>query len=340
MKALFCTIAAALLACLPVTADPHPRAGEFLTWKYGMFLHFNMATYIDREWANGHEDPALFNPGGLDCNQWAETAKNAGMKYAVLTVKHTGGWCLWDSKLTTHDVTAFKNFREGKGDLVAEFVQACRKHGLKVGLYYCMPGDYVGKNSPPLQAGQTDLHGLPPEAGNDRTSFVKQQITELLTRYGPIDLLWFDQFDNPYTGRDWPQILDHAHKLQPDCLVLANNCLDPAQTDIASYEYPYLRLYHPNRALPLENSTMPAEVCDVLGPAWFWKTTETAETLAPAQAIADRLKLCNARNANYLLNVAPDKTGRIPAASVERLREIARLAGLAPTETPVSPGAL
>ena len=84
---------------------------EFAGWKYGIFLHFNMGTYVNKEWATGYEDPLLFNPANLDCGQWASVAKTAGMKYGVLTVKHTGGWCLWDSKYTTHDIAAFKNYK-------------------------------------------------------------------------------------------------------------------------------------------------------------------------------------------------------------------------------------
>lgn len=100
---------------------------NFLGWGFGMFIHFNMATFNERDWANGHEDPATFAPDRLDCSQWADAAAAAGMKYAVLTVKHTGGWYLWDSKHTdSHDTTAYKNIRNGKGDIVREFVDAFR----------------------------------------------------------------------------------------------------------------------------------------------------------------------------------------------------------------------
>ena len=115
---------------------------DFLRLRFGLFLHFNMATYVNREWANGYEDPALFTPDKLDCGQWADLAVAAGMKYAVLTVKHTGGWCLWDSEHTTHDIAGFVNYKKGKGDIVREFVDASRARGLKIGFYYCFPGDF------------------------------------------------------------------------------------------------------------------------------------------------------------------------------------------------------
>lgn len=100
---------------------------EFLKWKFGMLIDFNTATFNGQEWPNGYEDSATFAPTNLDCGQWADAAKAAGMKYAVLTVKHTEGYPLWDSACTTHDITAFKNFKNGKGDIVREFVDAFAK---------------------------------------------------------------------------------------------------------------------------------------------------------------------------------------------------------------------
>jgi alpha-L-fucosidase len=96
-------LAAALLPVLPAPAEEPPAPAvlreKFLEWRFGMFIHFNMATFNNRQWATGTEDPATFAPAKLDCGQWLDAAAAAGMKYAVLTVKHTGGWCLWDSKL-------------------------------------------------------------------------------------------------------------------------------------------------------------------------------------------------------------------------------------------------
>ncbi|MBN2296777.1 MAG: alpha-L-fucosidase [Pirellulales bacterium] len=300
---------------------------DFLTWKFGMFIHFNVATFNEREWANGYENPASFAPNKLDCDQWVDAAAAAGMKYAVLTVKHTGGWCLWDSKYTgSHDITALTNYQDGKGDIVREFVDACRKRGIKVGLYYCFPGNYTGRNgNPKLQKGQEDLHGLPPEAKGDYTGFMKKQLSELLTRYGQIDLLWIDQYRNPYTRNDWRNIKRHVKSHQPNCIVIANNSLDFQETDIHGYEYPYQKIKSPEKALPPEDNKHPAEVCDILGPSWFWNTRENEANLKTAKDVVAILKLCNSRRTNYLLNVAPDKSGLIPVYSVERMRMIGKL---------------
>ena len=155
-------LATLLLAQMPSNDDRDSYRQEFLKLKFGLFLHFNMGTFADREWATGYEDPAIFKPAKLDCRQWASAAQEAGMQYAVLTVKHTGGWCLWDSKYTTHDIAAFQNFRNGKGDLVREFVNAFRARGLKVGFYYCFPGDYA--------LHKTLGHGIPAGMPGDRNT--------------------------------------------------------------------------------------------------------------------------------------------------------------------------
>jgi alpha-L-fucosidase len=295
---------------------------EFLSWKFGMFIHFNVATFNEREWANGYEDPLSFSPDKLDCNQWAEVAKEAGMKYAVLTVKHTGGWCLWDSKFTTsHDVTAFKKYKNGNGDIVKEFVDACRKHGIKVGLYYCFPGNYSGRWGNTLPEGKPDLHGLPPEVEGDYVGFIKKQLTELMTNYGKIDLIWIDQFTNKYTRSSWPEIRRHIKSHQPNCLVIGNNATNFENSDILGYEYPYWKDRNPDKALPPKENTKPSEVCDKIGPGWFWSSEENSANLKPAKEILEMLNLSNKRTANYLLNIAPDNTGLIPEHTIQRLKE-------------------
>lgn len=304
------------------TLEMIKQRDNYLSWKFGMFIHFNMATSNEREWANGYENPATFSPNKLDCNQWAEVAKNAGMKYAVLTVKHTGGWCLWDSKFTTsHDITAFKNYKNGNGDIVRAFVDAFRERGIKVGLYYCFPGDYSGRWGNTLPEGKPNLHGLPPEAAGDYVGFIKNQLTELMTGYGKIDLIWIDQFSNKYTYSAWPEIRRHIKSYQPQCLVIGNNADNFKNSDILGYEYSYWMRKDPTKALPPSDNTNPSEVCDQIGPGWFWSTKENYGNLKPAEDIVNLLTLSNSRNANYLLNIAPDNTGLIPEHTVLRLKE-------------------
>jgi len=301
---------------------------DFMTWRFGMFVHFNLGTFADLDWAGGYEDPARFNPTKLDCGQWADEARAAGMTYLVLTVKHTEGIALYDSAVTSHDITLFKNFRQGHGDIVREFVAACRSRGLKVGFYYCFPGDFsddAHHNAPP--SGQPNLHGLPPEAAGDYVGFMKKQLAELLTNYGPVDLLWIDQYDNKYTGAQWPEMKDYLKSLQPHCLVLGNNARTLRDSDVVGIEFPW------KTTLPRAENEVPTEVCDTIqtGARWFWRDATRAEDLQTAEAMVARLKACNERKTNYLLNVPPDPTGLISGVHLQRLREIGALLRASPS---------
>ena len=296
-----------------------PEQRDFMTWRFGMFLHFNLGTVADIDWAGGYEDPLLFHPDKLDCGQWADEAKAAGMTYLVLTVKHTEGMALYDSAVTTHDITMCKNFRGGHGDIVREFVDACRSRGLKVGLYYCFPGDFsdaAHHNAPP--PGQPNLHGLPPEAIGDYVGFIKKQLAEMLTRYGPIDLLWIDQYENKYTDPHWPEIMAYIRSFQPQCIILGNNAHNLQDSDVLGFEYSWLQ------KLPAEGNRLPAEVCDPIqtGARWFWRKVEKPSDLQSAVEIVARLRLCLSRNANYLLDVPPDPEGLISGPQLQRLREV------------------
>ncbi len=144
---------------------PEKRQLKWYDMKYYAFIHFGPNTYTDREWGQGDEPEEIFNPEKLDCNQWAETVKRAGMTGMVLTAKHHDGFCLWPSKYTEHSV---KN-SPVKRDIVREASEACKRAGIKFGIYLS-PWDM---NSP--------LYGT--EAYND---YFCNQLTELLTEYGDI----------------------------------------------------------------------------------------------------------------------------------------------------------
>ncbi|MEQ8706406.1 MAG: alpha-L-fucosidase [Phaeodactylibacter sp.] len=161
------------------TTDPEvqPTAAQqaWMDMGFGLFIHFGINTYYDTEWSDGTLDPVKFNPTKLDTDQWCATAKAAGMKYVVLITKHHDGFCLWPTKQTKYSVSA----TPWKGDLVAEVVNSAEKHGLKVGFYYSL----------------WDRH----EKSHDTDEwayidFMKRQLEELLTGYGPIVEMWFDGF--------------------------------------------------------------------------------------------------------------------------------------------------
>ncbi len=288
---------------------------EFLKWKFGMFIHFNMSTFVPGGWSNGKEDPAKFNPENLDIGQWADAAKSAKMKYAILTIKHTGGWCLWPTKTTPHNVSMFKKYKGGKGDIVREFVDAFRKRGLKVGLYYCFPlwGDcWPNYTTLPLKNYATGK--------GDALSFIKAQFKELLTNYGKIDIVWIDQWGSTNGGLkqgDWAKIRDYIHGLQPNCVVVANTSKSLDISDIAGYEYPYSLM------LPPPDNTVPSEVCDKLNSGWFANPGGPAIPVRSADYIVNKmlLPLVN-RKSNYLLNCSPEKTGKLHPQTVALLKKI------------------
>lgn len=166
-----------------------------------------------------------------------------------------------------------------------------------------------------------NLHGLPAEAAGDYTGFMKRQLAEMLTRYGPVDLLWIDQYANPYTKDRWPEILRYLKSLQPHCIVLANNARDLRDSDVLSYEFPW------KAETPPPGNVLPAEVCDTIqtGARWFWRDSPQAADLQPARAIAAKVLMCNGRNANYLLDVPPDRDGLISGTQLKCLQEVALL---------------
>ncbi|MGV9379369.1 alpha-L-fucosidase [Nonomuraea sp. NPDC003707] len=181
-----------------------------LAWQamefYG-FIHFGMNTMTDREWGEGHDDPAAFDPEGLDADQWVRALKAAGMTGVILTCKHHDGFCLWPSDVTAYSVAA-SPWRGGRGDVVAEVAEAARRHGLRFGIYLS-PWDRTEAS-----------YG----SGSAYDDFYVAQLTELLTRYGPVFTVWLDgaNGEGPNGRRqvyDWERYYAVVRELQPDAVI-------------------------------------------------------------------------------------------------------------------------
>jgi alpha-L-fucosidase len=285
---------------------------DFLKLKFGMFIHYNMATYKGLQWVAGYHSPADFNPGveSIDTDAWADAAVSAGMKYGVLTVKHVAGFCLWDSKYTTYDV--MHPDCPYQKDLVAQFIKSFKSRGLKVGLYYCWRHPGFGDDK--------KYKVLPPECDpenhtqDEQMEFQKAQIAELLIRYPDVFYIWNDALDPEVIAAD--EILAHIKNIRPNTLVSAN------WWDWSKKGTPYVDIaVTETRHFPEGNRT-PGETCWCLEQKWFW---EKGFHSMGTDEIVPHLIMANNRNANFLLNVGPDQNGNIIPSSIKTLAEIGKL---------------
>ena len=318
----------------PIPSDRQLRwhALEF----YG-FLHFGVNTFTDREWGNGDEDAASFNPVELDARQWARTAREAGMKGLIITAKHHDGFCLWPSRFTDHSVKR-SPWRGGQGDVVAELARACREAGLEFGVYLS-----------PWDRNHAD-YGKP-----EYLDYYRAQLRELLTQYGPAFEVWFDganggsgyyggaretrRIDNR-TYYDWPATWDLVRSLQPGAVMFSDAGPDVRwvgnEKGVAfetswygldrSKVYPGDPAYSKSGAAqgrPEGPDWVPPEVDVSIRPGWFYHPAEDAKVKS-LEALLDIYYQSVGRGANLLLNIPPDRRGLIAEPDVQRLREFRR----------------
>ncbi len=190
---------------------PSKRQMDWFEIGFYAFVHFTVNTYTNLEWGLGDEDEMIFNPTELDCDEWVETIKSAGMKGMVLTCKHHDGFCLWPSRYTEHSVKKSLNFRGGKGDVVREAADACRRGGIRFGVYLS-PWD---RNSV--------YYGT--DAYND---YYCNTLTELMTQYGEIFMVWMDTAcgEGPNGKKqvyDFKRYIDIIRKYQPSAVIACVN---------------------------------------------------------------------------------------------------------------------
>lgn len=272
-----------------------------LAWQRGemyMFVHFGINTFTGNEWGDGTENPASFNPSRLDARQWASVAKEAGFAGIIFTAKHHEGFALWPTQYSEFSVK-HSPWKNGTGDVVKEIADACREVGLKFGIYLS-PWD---RHEP--------TYGTP--AYND---FYINQLTELLTNYGPIFEVWIDgAHGEGVTARyDYPRIYQTIKMLQPDALIAISGRdirWIGHETGVA-----------PETLWSVEGETWwyPSE-CDVPNrPGWFWRSAEDDKV----KSLADHLMIYFSsvgNNCVLLLNVPPNRDGLLPEPDVERLKE-------------------
>lgn len=288
---------------------------EQLTWQqdgFGVFFHFGVNTFAGKEWSDGALSPQIFDPTELDADEWVRLAREMGAKYVILTAKHHDGFCLWPTATTDYSVTS-SPWKDGEGDVVREIADACETHGMKLGLYLS-PWD---RNAP--QYADAAVYD----------EFYLAQLRELCTNYGPLYELWFDGAGSAGREYAWDRIGALIDELQPGAMVfnmgpatirwVGNEdglAADPVEYVTASAD---LNNYDDDVVETERARYLPPE-CDVsLRRGWFWQPDEEPKSLPHLLAIHDR---SISLGANLLLNIPPDRRGRIDPEDKARALEL------------------
>jgi alpha-L-fucosidase len=319
-------------------ADPDQKRGsqrlslkKLQSWEklgYGMFIHFGMSTFEANELPDGKAPATTYAPDRLDVEQWVSVARDAGMKYAILTSKHVAGHCLWPTKYTGYSVVNSTD----KTNVVEKFVSACRDKGVLPGLYYCSWDNHnrFGSQTASDPAGWNGMFTT-----SRYQTFQTAQITELLTQYGPIAETWIDI--PGVLGRGYRTFLyEHVASLQPDTLVMMNSGVSAQDMYDVEYAWPS-DLIALERSLPgsagfkkwrkIEGGEyyMPGEVCDPLCKNWFWVEGDLPRA---DESLAKQFADCKARGVSLLLDVPPDRHGLIPDYSIKALNRLRASVGI------------
>ena len=286
---------------------------EFLDWEFGVFFHFGIRTFYEGhcDWDMKEMPAQGFDPSELDCENWISAVKEAGAKYAILVTKHHDGFANWPSKYTEYSVknTPWKN---GCGDVVREFTDACRKYGIKVGLYYS-----------PAQFGSVKMD---PKEYDD---YFINQVSELLTNYGKIDYIWFDGCGSEDHKYDEMRIVNVIRSLQPGILIFnmwdpdtrwvgnESGCA-PSPSPLTVKELEFSVLMEEKAALD-EEHFLPVE-CDCMMRLsnWFYSDSDV-DTVKSVDELMGLYLYSVGRGANLLVNIGPDRRGLLPERDRESL---------------------
>jgi alpha-L-fucosidase len=309
------------------------------------FIHFGINTFYNQEWGSGKEDPGRFNPKNMNTDQWAKVISESGFKMLIMTCKHHDGFCLWPSKFTNHTVE-YSPWLQGKGDVVKQVSESCRKYNLKFGIYLS-PWD---RHEP--------SYGNSPEYN----TFFLNQLAELLSNYGTVDEVWFDgACGEGQNGKkqiyDWAAYYALIRKLQPNAVIAV---MGPDVRWVGTESgygretewsvVPYQLTNQENIAANSQQYTLnegfippgnmmnqdlgsrqkikeatsliwyPSEVDVSIRPGWFWHEGENQRVKTP-EKLLDIYFSSIGRNSQLLLNIPPDSTGLINEADIRSIQE-------------------
>jgi alpha-L-fucosidase len=301
------------------------------------FVHFTTNTFTDLEWGYGDESPNIFNPTALDAGQWAKTLKDAGFKSLILTCKHHDGFSLWPSKYTEHSIKS-SPYKNGKGDLVKEVSDACKKFGLNFGVYLS-----------PWDRNRAD-YGTP-----SYITYYRNQLRELFTQYGPVFEMWFDGANggdgyyggaretrriNGATYYDWQNTLSMVKSIQPDVIffsdagpgvrwvgnergVAGESNWNTISTDTLYAGKPGIEKLL-NTGSPDGKQWIPAEVDVSIRPGWFYHSKEDSLVKSP-ERLFDIYLTSVGRGSTLLLNIPPDRRGLFHENDVKALQGLQQI---------------
>jgi len=313
------------LAHAPQPAAPLDAA--LAAWqdvRFGLFIHWGPVSLTGREigWSRGDPTPvgeydtlyARFNPTAFNADEWARTAKDAGMKYVVFTAKHHDGFCMWNTKTTDYTIMKSPFGR----DVVGELADACRRHGLMFCTYYSI----LDWHHPDYPLGSPAGKTRKPNADMSRyVDYLKQQVTELVKGYGPLGIMWFDGgWEEPWTPALGTELYQYLRRLQPSLIINNRVSKSPAGAEGTSGATQVYGDYDtPEQHIGAFNLERPWETCMTICQQWAWKPEDA---MKPLPQCLRTLVSAAGGNGNLLFNVGPMPDGRIEPRQVGRLKEM------------------
>lgn len=311
------------------TPENLERRQEFEGFRFGIFLHWGIySTYAQGEWYLNYginkdeyaKAADAFYPHRFDAEEWVKAIKGSGARYITFTTRHHDGFSMWNTRQSDYNIVRATPFRR---DVLKELSEACQHEGVRLHLYYSIL-DWIRPDYP---LGRTGLKTgrMPAPNYDEYLRFMKLQVSELLTQYGPVGALWLDGYwdhDQDSIPFDWrmPEFYAYCHSLQPSLLIGNNHHLAPLEgEDFQMFE----------RDLPGENkaglsgqeiSHLPLEMCQTMNGMWGYKVSDI--NYKSTDQLIELLVRAAAKGSNLLLNIGPQPNGQLPQQALDRLRGI------------------
>lgn len=342
---------------------PNERQMDALENEFIAFIHFGPNTFSRREWGTGFEDPKLFNPSGLDTDQWVKSMKDAGMKMVVITAKHHDGYVIWQSRYTDHGIMS-SDFMNGHGDVLRDLAASCKKYGMKLGVYLSPADLYQIENAEGLYGNlsKKTLRTIPREVEgrpfenqtkfeftvDDYNEYFLNQLFELLTEYGPIHEVWFD---GAHPKRKGGQTYDYAawkkliHTLAPEAVIFGREdvrwcgneagATRPTEWNVITYQADpdTLNNFHDMTDADLGSRDrlyeggylhyQQAETNTSIREGWFYRDDDN-QGVRSADDVFDMYERAVGGNSTLMLNIPPNREGRFSPRDSSVLAEVGR----------------